>query len=140
MLLQLLSAQQMDRPAKMDPEQRKKPKCKKQQEHLDKMSKDLNLSQDQVKKSKIYKINKWQICKKYGKERWKEKLENGRNEEKQDAHAAEMKKNLDARTIPKWDADKKAKMEKEEKMMKDRKGEFREKKNDEKNQDAPVVE
>ena len=41
-------AQQMDRPAKMDPEQRKKPKCKKNnKKHLDKMSKDLNLSQDQ---------------------------------------------------------------------------------------------
>jgi Ni/Co efflux regulator RcnB len=67
-------AQQMDRPAKMDPEQRKAEMQKKQQEHLDKMSKDLNLSQDQVKKSKIYKINKWQICKKIcSKERWKEK-------------------------------------------------------------------
>ena len=57
-------AQQMDRPAKMDPEQRKAEMQKKQQEHLDKMSKELNISKDQEKKIKET------IC---SKERWKEK-------------------------------------------------------------------
>jgi hypothetical protein len=36
----------------MDPEQRKAEMQKRQQEHLDKMSKDLNLSSEQVKKVK----------------------------------------------------------------------------------------
>ena len=43
---------------------------------------------------------------------------------KQDAHTAEMKKILTPEQYQKWDADKKAKMEKRREMMKDRKGEF----------------
>ena len=106
-------AQQMDRPAKMDPEQRKAEMQKKQQEHLDKMSKDLNLSQDQVKKIKDLQDKQMADMQKNMQQREVErKAKMEEMKKKQDAHAAEMKKILTPEQYQKWDADKKAKMEK----------------------------
>ena len=51
-----------------------------------------------------------------------------------------MKKILTPEQYQKWDADKKAKMEKRREMMKDRKGEFGKRKMIKKPADAPVVE
>ena len=95
-------AQQMDRPAKMDPEQRKAEMQKKQQEHLDKMSKDLNLSQDQVKKIKDLQDKQMaDMQKKYAAKRGGKKSQNGRNEEKARCPRSGNEKNINARTIPK---------------------------------------
>jgi DNA polymerase I-like protein with 3'-5' exonuclease and polymerase domains len=60
--------------------------------------------------------------------------------EQQTNYAAEMKKILTPEQYQKWDADKKAKMEKRREMMKDRKGEFGKRKMMKKPADAPVVE
>ena len=51
------------------------------------------------------------------------KSQNGRNEEKARCPRSRNEKNIDARTIPKWDADKRLKWKKK-RMMKDRKEEF----------------
>ena len=134
-------AQQMDRPAKMDPEQRKVEMQKRQQEHLDKMSKDLNLSKDQVKKIKDLQDKQMADMQKNMQQRDVDrKAKMDEMKKKQDAHAAEMKKILTPEQYQKWDADKKAKMEKRREMMKDRKGEFGKRKMMKKPADAPVVE
>jgi predicted AAA+ superfamily ATPase len=114
---------------------------KKQQEHLDKMSKDLNLSKDQVKKIKDLQDKQMADMQKNMQQREVERKANMEEmKKKQDAHAAEMKKILTPEQYQKWDADKKAKMEKRREMMKDRKGEFGKRKMIKKTADAPVVE
>ena len=96
-------AQQMDRPAKMDPEQRKAEMQKKQQEHLDKMSKDLNLSKDQVKKIKDLQDKQMADMQKNMQQRDVDrKAKMDEMKKKQDAHAAEMKKILTPEQYDKW--------------------------------------
>ncbi len=114
---------EMDKSGKMNPEQRKVEMQKRQQEHLDKMSKDLNLSQDQIKKIKDLQDKQIADVKKNLKKNKEER--NDRMQEmkkKQEAHAAEMKKILSEDQFKKWEADRKNKMERSKEMMKDKKG------------------
>ncbi len=113
----------MEKPGKMDPEQRKAEMQKRQQEHLDKMSKDLNLSSEQVKKVKALQdkqISEMQANMEKNKEARKAKM--AEMQKKREAHDAEMKKILTPEQYQKWDADRKVKMEKRKEMMKDRAG------------------
>lgn len=130
----------MDRPGKMDPEQRKAEMQKRQQEHLEKMSKDLNLSQDQVKKIKELQDKQMADLQKNMQKNKEER--NARMQEmkkKQDAHAAEMKKILSEDQYKKWEADKKDKMEKRKEMMKDKKGKMGKRKMMKNPEVAPMV-
>ena len=73
------------------------------------MSKDLNLSQDQVKKIKDLQDKQMADMQKNMQQREVErKAKMEEMKKKQEAHAAEMKKILTPEQYQKWDADKKA--------------------------------
>lgn len=84
-------------------EQRKEALQQKQQEHLDKMQKDLNLSADQLKQIKTLQdknIEEMQALRAQRMEARKMKLQEMKA--KKDAHEAEMKKILSPDQFQKW--------------------------------------
>ena len=93
----------MGKPGKMDPEQRKAAMQQKQQEHLDKMAKDLNLSPEQVTKVKALQdkqMSEMQANMEKNKEARNVKM--AEMQKKREAHDAEMKKILSPEQYDKW--------------------------------------
>lgn len=134
---------EMNRTGKMDPEKKKAEMQKKQQAHLDKLTKDLNLSQEQVKKIKTLQDKEMaDMQSNMQKNKQERQARMDEMKKKHEAHDAEMKKILNSDQYQKWEADRQAKMEKRKEMMKDRagKGEFGKKKMMKKQMDEPVSE
>lgn len=133
----------MEKPGKMDPEQKKAEMLKRQQEHLAKMTKDLNLSQDQVSKIKTLQDKEMADMKanmQKNKEERKDRM--AEMKKKEEAHNAELRKILTPEQYEKWEANKKAKMEKRKEMMKDKdgKGEHEKRKMKKKSEETPDTE
>lgn len=133
----------MEKSGKMDPEKRKAEMQKRQQEHLDRMTKDLNLSQEQMKKVKALQDKEMlEMQSNMEKNQTERQAKMAEMKKKKEAHDAELKKILTPDQYQKWDAEKKAKMEKRKEKMKDRaeNGEFRKRKMMNKPAQEPVSE
>ena len=108
-----------DKPSKAEMQQKRQ---QKEQEHLDKMQKYLNLSQGQVAQIKdLHAKRKAEMKSEFDKNKGDRQAKMEEMKAKREQMDADMKKILTPEQYTKWQADRQAKMEQRRSMMKDKK-------------------
>lgn len=110
-------------PQKQNWEQRKAEMQQKQQAHLDKMQKDLNLSEDQVKKVKALQDKRFAEMENQRAAKIEQKKQKMQEmKAKKESHEAEMKNILTPEQYKKWETQRDEKMKERREMMKEKRG------------------